>query len=104
MIYDYIIFALSLKQFHPVDWILAERYTDLAKHRLDVTTKIVRLLQQLIYAGSCILWQECNLEEVEEEEPSKSSKDSKKANGPEKTPSLVFKITNRVAYKTVLKG
>jgi dynamin GTPase len=48
--------------------------------------------------------QECNLEEVEEEEPSKSSKDSKKANGPEKTPSLVFKITNRVAYKTVLKG
>jgi len=44
MIYDYIIFALSLKQFHPVDWILAERYTDLAKHRLDVTTKIVRLL------------------------------------------------------------
>jgi dynamin 1/3 len=47
--------------------------------------------------------QECNLEEVEEE-LSKSSKDSKKANGPEKTPSLVFKITNRVAYKTVLKG
>ena len=102
MTYDYIIFALSLKQFHPVDWILAERCTK--KHRLDVTTKIVRLLQQLIYAGSCILWQECNLEEVEEEEPSKSSKDSKKANGPEKTPSLVFKITNRVAYKTVLKG
>jgi dynamin GTPase len=48
--------------------------------------------------------QECNLEEVEEEEPSKSSKDSKKENGSEKTPSLVFKITNRVAYKTVLKG
>ena len=42
MIYDYIIFALSLKQFHPVDWILAERCTK--KHRLDVTTKIVRLL------------------------------------------------------------
>jgi hypothetical protein len=52
----------------------------------------------------CIHLQECNLEEVEEEEPSKSSKDSKKANGSEKTPSLVFKITNRVAYKTVLKG
>lgn len=48
--------------------------------------------------------QECNLEEVEEEEPPKSLKDSKKANGPEKGPSLVFKITNRVAYKTVLKG
>ena len=48
--------------------------------------------------------QECNLEEIEEEELSKTSKDSKKANGPEKGPSLVFKITNRVAYKTVLKG
>jgi dynamin GTPase len=50
-----------------------------------------------------ITLEECNLEEVEEE-PSKSLKDSKKANGPEKTPSLVFKITNRVAYKTVLKA
>ncbi|KAG2653893.1 hypothetical protein PVAP13_1NG411919 [Panicum virgatum] len=47
---------------------------------------------------------ECNLEEIEEEEISKSSKDSKKANGQEKGPSLVFKITNRVAYKTVLKA
>jgi dynamin 1/3 len=44
------------------------------------------------------------MEEIEEEELSKSSKDSKKANGPEKGPSLVFKITNKVAYKTVLKG
>jgi hypothetical protein len=34
MIYDYIIFALSPKQFPPVDWTLAERYTDLAKHDL----------------------------------------------------------------------
>ncbi|KAK3132088.1 hypothetical protein QOZ80_6AG0515580 [Eleusine coracana subsp. coracana] len=51
-----------------------------------------------------ITLEECNLEEVEEEEPSKSSKDSKKANGPEKTPSPIFKITNRVAYKTVLKA
>ncbi|AQL00830.1 Dynamin-2A [Zea mays] len=51
-----------------------------------------------------ITLEECNLEEVEEEEPSKSSKDSKKANGSEKPPSLVFKITNRVAYKTVLKA
>lgn len=57
--------------------------------------------------------QECNLEEVsdDEEAPAKSSKDSKsskdkKANGPDagKTPSLVFKITSRVPYKTVLKG
>jgi dynamin GTPase len=44
------------------------------------------------------------LEEIEEEEISKSSKDAKKANGQEKGPSLLFKITNRVAYKTVLKG
>ncbi|VAI84800.1 unnamed protein product [Triticum turgidum subsp. durum] len=51
-----------------------------------------------------ITLEECNLEEVDEEEPSKSLKDSKKANGPEKGPSLVFKITNRVAYKTVLKA
>ncbi|KAL5211594.1 hypothetical protein ABZP36_022441 [Zizania latifolia] len=50
-----------------------------------------------------IVLEECNLEEIEEE-LSKSSKDSKKANGTEKSPSLVFKITNRVAYKTVLKA
>ncbi|GFP81258.1 dynamin-2b [Phtheirospermum japonicum] len=50
--------------------------------------------------------EECNLEEVSEEEaPSKSSKD-KKANGPdaEKAPSLLFKLTSRVQYKTVLKA
>ncbi|AQK74692.1 Dynamin-2A [Zea mays] len=51
-----------------------------------------------------IVLEECNLEEIEEEEISKSSKDSKKANGQEKGPSLVFKITNRVSYKTVLKA
>ncbi|XP_066322561.1 dynamin-2A-like [Miscanthus floridulus] len=51
-----------------------------------------------------IVLEECNLEEIEEEEISKSSKDSKKANGQEKGPSLVFKITNRVAYKSVLKA
>ncbi|KAF0932573.1 hypothetical protein E2562_010453 [Oryza meyeriana var. granulata] len=51
-----------------------------------------------------IVLEECNLEEIEEEELSKSLKDSKKANGAEKGPSLVFKITNRVAYKTVLKS
>ncbi|RRT84358.1 hypothetical protein B296_00011467 [Ensete ventricosum] len=49
--------------------------------------------------------QECNVEDLsEEDEPPKSSKDSKKSNGPEKGPSLVFKITSKVAYKTVLKG
>lgn len=40
----------------------------------------------------------------DEEAPSKSSKD-KKANGPDaKAPSLAFKLTSRVQYKTVLKG
>ncbi|GFZ09547.1 dynamin-like protein 6 [Actinidia rufa] len=52
-------------------------------------------------------WGECNIEEVSEEEdpPSKSSKD-KKAIGADsgKAPSLVFKITSKVPYKTVLKA
>ncbi|KAK9031507.1 hypothetical protein V6N11_032882 [Hibiscus sabdariffa] len=49
--------------------------------------------------------EECNIEEVADDEggSSKSSKD-KKANGPEKEPSLVFKITSRIPYKTVLKA
>ncbi|XP_047980797.1 dynamin-2B-like isoform X2 [Salvia hispanica] len=55
-----------------------------------------------------ITLEECNLEDVAENEetpPAKSSKD-KKANGPDsgKVPSLVFKITSRVPYKTVLKA
>ncbi|KAK4777608.1 hypothetical protein SAY87_017795 [Trapa incisa] len=52
-----------------------------------------------------ITLEECNIEEASEEEepPSKSSKD-KKSNGPEKGPSLVFKITSKVQYKTVLKA
>ncbi|GER34215.1 dynamin family protein [Striga asiatica] len=54
-----------------------------------------------------ITLEECNLEEVSEEEaaPSKSSKD-KKGNSPdvEKPPSLLFKLTSRVQYKTVLKA
>lgn len=51
-----------------------------------------------------LIFQECNIEEVEEEEPpSKSSKD-KKSKVEEKAPSLSFKITSKVAYKTVLKG
>lgn len=54
-----------------------------------------------------ITLEECNIEEgSDEEEPqSKSSKD-KKANGPDsgKAPSLVFKITSKVPYKTVLKA
>jgi len=50
--------------------------------------------------------QECNIEEVADEEdpPSKSSKD-KKSNGPDSGKvNLLFKITSRVPYKTVLKG
>ncbi|KAL3513469.1 hypothetical protein ACH5RR_026186, partial [Cinchona calisaya] len=55
-----------------------------------------------------ITLEECNLEEVDDDEvppPLKSSKD-KKANEPDagKAPSLVFKITSRVPYKTVLKA
>ncbi|XXG74823.1 hypothetical protein AAC387_Pa07g3444 [Persea americana] len=51
-----------------------------------------------------IILEECNLEEVEEEEPpAKSSKD-KKANGPDSGKGLVFKITSKVPYKTVLKA
>ncbi|XP_055816404.1 dynamin-2A [Solanum dulcamara] len=54
-----------------------------------------------------ITLEECNLEEASEEGegPSKSSKD-KKATGPDggKGPSLVFKLTNRVQYKTILKA
>ncbi|XP_052192878.1 dynamin-2A-like [Diospyros lotus] len=56
-----------------------------------------------------ITLEECNIEEVsdEDEPPPKSSKDkNKKANGPNsaKPPSLVFKITSKVPYKTVVKA
>ncbi|KAD3067399.1 hypothetical protein E3N88_35279 [Mikania micrantha] len=52
-----------------------------------------------------ITLEECVVEEIEEDEPppSKSSKD-KKSKVEEKLPSLVFKITSKVAYKTVLKA
>ncbi|XP_039037507.1 dynamin-2B-like [Hibiscus syriacus] len=52
-----------------------------------------------------ITLEECNIEEVADDEggSSKSSKD-KKTTGPEKEPSLVFKITSRIPYKTVLKA
>ncbi|XP_020090518.1 dynamin-2A-like [Ananas comosus] len=54
-----------------------------------------------------ITLEECNIEEISDEgDPPKSSKESKKANGPDsgKSSSLVFKLTNKVAYKTVLKA
>ncbi|XP_014493850.1 dynamin-2B isoform X1 [Vigna radiata var. radiata] len=53
-----------------------------------------------------ITLEECNIEEVgdEDDPPSKSSKD-KKSNGPDSGKvNLVFKITNRVPYKSVLKA
>ncbi|KAG7596523.1 unnamed protein product [Arabidopsis thaliana] len=53
-----------------------------------------------------ITLEECTIEEIPEDEveKSKSSKD-KKANGPDsKGPGLVFKITCKVPYKTVLKA
>ncbi|XP_071725567.1 dynamin-2A-like [Rutidosis leptorrhynchoides] len=51
-----------------------------------------------------ITLEDCVVEEVEDDEPpSKSSKD-KKSKVEEKPPSLVFKITSKVAYKTVLKA
>ncbi|KAL9451797.1 hypothetical protein AB3S75_013382 [Citrus x aurantiifolia] len=46
--------------------------------------------------------EECYIEEVLEDEDAKSSKDKKKQ--AEKGPSLVFKITSKVPYKTVLKA
>ncbi|KAK1285430.1 Dynamin-2A [Acorus calamus] len=57
-----------------------------------------------------ITLEECNIEEIsdEEEPPAKSSKESKKdkSNGSDsgKAPSLVFKLTSKVPYKTVLKA
>ncbi|KAJ0965511.1 hypothetical protein J5N97_026649 [Dioscorea zingiberensis] len=54
-----------------------------------------------------ITLEECNIEDVlDEEEPPKSLKDSKKSTGSEsgKVPNLVFKITSKVPYKSVLKA
>ncbi|TXG53655.1 hypothetical protein EZV62_018911 [Acer yangbiense] len=50
-----------------------------------------------------ITLEECNVEEIldEEDTSSKSSKDKKNK---EKGPSLIFKITSKVPYKTVLKA
>uniref|UniRef100_A0A7N0U993 Dynamin GTPase n=1 Tax=Kalanchoe fedtschenkoi TaxID=63787 RepID=A0A7N0U993_KALFE len=48
--------------------------------------------------------EECNVEDVSDEDEAKSTKD-KKSNGPDgKGTNLMFKITNKVAYKTVLKA
>ncbi|KAF6142203.1 hypothetical protein GIB67_037121 [Kingdonia uniflora] len=53
-----------------------------------------------------IKMEECTLEELSDEEPPVKNSKDKKANGPDssKAPNLVFKITSRVPYKTVLKA
>ncbi|KFK43316.1 hypothetical protein AALP_AA1G108600 [Arabis alpina] len=52
-----------------------------------------------------ITLEECTIEEIPEEEVEKRSSKDKKANGPDsKGPALVFKITCKVPYKTVLKA
>ncbi|XWS24690.1 hypothetical protein CRYUN_Cryun27aG0005000 [Craigia yunnanensis] len=52
-----------------------------------------------------IVLEECSIEEVsDEEEPAPKTSKDKKANGPDKEPSLVFKITSKVPYKTILKA
>ncbi|OQU80466.1 hypothetical protein SORBI_3007G131000 [Sorghum bicolor] len=51
--------------------------------------------------------EDCNLEEIlDDEDPPRSSKDSKKANMLDtgKDSSLIFKITHKIAYKNVLKA
>ncbi|XP_030511358.1 dynamin-2A-like [Rhodamnia argentea] len=59
-----------------------------------------------LFRGTIVL-QECNLEEIsDDDEPAPKSSKDKKSNGPEsgKGPGLVFKITSKVPYKTVLKA
>ncbi|KAA3468441.1 dynamin-2A-like [Gossypium australe] len=54
---------------------------------------------------NALLGLECSIEEIpDEEEPAPKSSKDKKANGSDKQPSLVFKITSKVPYKTVLKA
>ncbi|KAL4319457.1 hypothetical protein GQ457_18G010800 [Hibiscus cannabinus] len=62
-------------------------------------------MQEEKHFRGVIVLEECSIEEVQdEEEPAPKSSKNKKANGPDKQPSLVFKITSKVPYKTVLKA
>ncbi|XP_039018427.1 dynamin-2B-like [Hibiscus syriacus] len=62
-------------------------------------------MQEEKHFRGVIVLEECSIEEVQdEEEPGPKSSKDKKANGPDKQPSLVFKITSKVPYKTVLKA
>ncbi|KAE8728604.1 Dynamin-2A [Hibiscus syriacus] len=87
---------------------------DLAK--IQILTKAHERIDEYLELKSSITWciqdfspecstRECNIEEVADDEggSSKSSKD-KKGTVPEKYPSLIFKITSRIPYKTVLKA
>ncbi|XP_062196872.1 dynamin-2A-like [Phragmites australis] len=63
--------------------------------------------QQERHFRGVINLEDCNLEEIlVDEDPPRSSKDSKKANVPDigNDPSLMFKITHKIAYKNVLKA
>ncbi|WCJ35009.1 dynamin-like protein 6 [Euphorbia peplus] len=89
----------------------SEKKTDAWKKRWFVLNEKTGKLgytkkqEERLFRGVITL-EECNVEEVsdEEEPPAKSSKD-KKANGPDsKAPSLLFKLTSKVQYKTVLKA
>ncbi|KAK7256212.1 hypothetical protein RIF29_29650 [Crotalaria pallida] len=77
-------------------------YEDLSE---IVTSKIDTHAWMRIFGITFGFDNECYIEEVTEEDPpSKSSKD-KKSNGPDSGKvNLVFKITSRVPYKTVLKA
>ncbi|CAK8575221.1 unnamed protein product [Lathyrus sativus] len=61
--------------------------------------------EEKIFRGVITL-EECNIEEVSDEvEPAPKSSKDKKSNGPDSSKvNLVFKITSRVPYKTVLKA
>lgn len=61
----------------------------------------------VIFNSVTVNMQDCVLEEVlDDEDPPRSSKDNKKVHVADmgKDPSLVFKITHKIAYKNVLKG
>lgn len=62
--------------------------------------------EERLFRGTIIL-QECNVEEIsDDDEPAPKSSKDKKSNGPDsgKGSALVFKITSKVPYKTVLKA
>ncbi|KAG5005616.1 hypothetical protein JHK82_023601 [Glycine max] len=85
----------------------SEKYQVLWKDTNNVVNQLgYTKKQEEKHFRGVITLEECNIEEVADEEdpPSKSSKD-KKSNGPDSGKvNLLFKITSRVPYKTVLKA